>query len=256
MKTLLPTLFALLACSASAQAQVITVNATETNGGTLPGSPSEYVIFNGSEYNKIGGDAAGSYKNLPDFEIVGGEYERSGDAGFSTISTPGGASSLLTGSISSTNTIAVGIELLGSISPGGLASDGFNFNDFNIYVMVDNAPGDSSYDDTSLALDARLDNTELTPTDFTITSQNTSLSSADYVEYNVTGLGTAVAAEEALHPSTNNDLVLRVFKPDGKFSEFGALGFESAPEPSTWAMLFTGVVALFFVARRAKSSAR
>jgi hypothetical protein len=249
----------------AAHAQVLTTVGSETNGSTLPGSPSEYIIFNGSNYNEVGGDAAGSYKNLPDFEIVGGESQYGGDSGFSTINTPGGAASQRTGGIVSTNTIAVGLELLGTISPTGFASDGFNFNDFNIYVAVDNAlsadgaftaynPNATIYDDTSVGLDARLDNVELTPVSAPITSHNTSLSAADYVEFNVTGLGTAVAASEAAHPGTNNDLVLRIFKPDGDDAVLGGISFESAPEPPTWAMMFVGAAGLLFAFRRAKSS--
>ena len=260
MKSLSLLLTSLALFSVSARAQVITTVGSETNGSTLPGSPSEYIIFNGSNYNEIGGDAAASYKNLPDFEIVGGESQYSGNGGFSTINTPGGAASLRTGGIISTNAIAVGLELLGTISPTGFASDGFDFNDFNIYVAVDNAltadgaftptnPGATIYDDTSVGLDARLDNVELTPVSATITSHNSSLSAADYVEFNVTGLGTAVAANEAAHPGTNNDLVLRIFKPNGDDAVLGGISFESAPEPSAYAMMGLGLLALIAIRR-------
>ncbi len=226
----------------------------------MPGSSSQYIFFNGSNYNQAGGDAPATYKNLPDFEIVGGEAEYAGDAGFSTVSTPGGGASLRTGGIISTNNIAVGIELLGSISPTGLAADGFNFNDFNIYVMVDDAPTSTVqghvFDDTSVGLDARINNTELTPVGITLTSQNTSLLAADYVEYNVVGLGTAVAASEAANPGTNNDLVLRVFKQDGTSAVLGGISFASVPEPTGFATMFFGAAALFSLMRRPKAEPR
>jgi hypothetical protein len=239
----------------SASAQVLTQVGGETNSGTDLGSPSEYIIFNGSNYNVIGSDAAGSYKNLPDFEIVGGEAQVPGDAGYSTINTPGNVSSLHTGGIFSTNTIAVGLELL-DLTALGTSTSGFNYNDFNVYVMIDNAPGDLAIQDDGVGLDARLDNVELTPVHIITTNSNASLTSADFVEFNVTGLGTAVAAARVTNPSAASDLVLRIFKPNGDDAVMGGLSFESVPEPSTWAMLFAGAAALFFVARRAKSSAR
>jgi hypothetical protein len=169
--------FSSLCLATAASAQVVTQVGGETTGSTLPGSPSDYIIFDGSDYNQVGSNGAGTYKNLPDFNIVGGEFDYAGDAGSSTINTPGGVASLRTGGITSTNTIAVGIELLGTISPAGVASDGFNFNDFNIYVMVDNAQTgvgytpQGVYDDTSVGLDARLDEVEMTQVDATLTSQ-------------------------------------------------------------------------------------
>ena len=72
------------------------------------------------------------------------------------------------------------------------------------------------------------------------------------MEYNVTGLGTAVAAAKALHPTAANDLVLRIMKSTGKSAEFGGLGFESVTEPSTWAMIFLGGAGMVFIARRRK----
>jgi hypothetical protein len=250
--TLTFTAIATLCLATVASAQTISQVGGETNSGTMPGSPSDYIIFDGSNYN-VGTEPSDAYTNLPDFEIVGGEAQSAGDSGFSSIKPPGSLTALPTGGILSPNTIAVGLEL-GTINANGLSSTGFNYNDFFIYVMVDNAPGDSFYEDTTVDLDARLDGVEMTLIPASITSYNSSLTSADYVEYRVEGLGTAVAADRAA--AGDGDMVLRVFKANGQGAILGGISFESIPEPSTWAMMFIGAAALFVIARRAKSTAR
>jgi hypothetical protein len=239
----------------SASAQVVSSVGSETTLSTIPGSPSDYVIFGYGNYNKIGGDSAGSSKNLPDFDIVGGEAEHSGDAGFSTINTPGSVGSIATGGITSPNTIAVGLELLNVNSSGHSSTTGFNFNDFNVYVMIDNAPGDSIFQNTGVGLDARLNNVELSPVNVATSNNNTSLGSADFVEYNVTGLGSAVAAAELANPGENDDLVLRIFKPGGQSAILGGISFQSVevPEPSTYALLLAGFFGLAIAVRRKAS---
>jgi hypothetical protein len=245
--------FVSLSLSASAQIIVTEVGGV-TSGGTLPGSPSNYVIFNGTNYPTTGvTNVAGSATDLTSFSIIGGEVGNAGSTGtFSLIKPPGGSTAIQTGAILSPHTIAVGLEE-GS-------SPTFNYNDFNVYVMFSNAPNLPEFD-TSIGLDGRINGSELPPTNVSVTDNNSSLSLAYYLEFNVTGLGTAVAAQEALGSPGPTDLVLRVFggTNDSHLGELGGVAFQSVvtvPEPSTYLMLVAGLALLAFTARRRNAALR
>jgi hypothetical protein len=148
----------------------------------------------------------------------------------------------LTGQISSPNPIAIGLEEGSSTT--------FSYNDFNVYVMFNNNSADK---DTTISLDGRINGAEETLESFTVTPIDTSSTTADFVEYNVQGLGDAVAYANANDLTGSTDLVLRVTGTGGDTHDLGGVSFESAPEPSTWAMMLLGAGGLFVLGRRAKS---
>jgi hypothetical protein len=238
----------LLSLSAGAANPVITVTdvGSETSGSTMPGSPSDYIFFNGSNYPSTStSNSPGSYTNLPDFTAVGGEHANGpSSANNSTIGTPGNVASLLTGQISSPHLIAIGLE------EGSSAT--FNYNDFNVYIMFNNNSADA---DTTISLDGRFNGAEQTLATFSVTPINTSSTTADFVEFNVQGLGAAFAYANANNlTQSNTDLVLRVDDSANATRDLGGVSFESVPEPSTWAMMLLGAGGLLFLFRRAKSS--
>jgi hypothetical protein len=244
------TLLSLSAAAAPVPAITVTTVGTETSGTTMPGSPSDYIFFDGSNYPSTStSNSPGSYTNLPDFTTVGGEHANGPGSDNSTINTPGDLSSLLTGQISSPNTIAIGLE------EGSSAT--FNYNDFDVYVMFNNIAADANNDtwiDTTVSLDGRFNGTEQPAASFTVTPVDVSSTTADFVEFNVQGLATAFAYANANDLTGSTDLVLRVSGPNGDIHDLGGVSFASVPEPSTWAMMLLGAGGLLFLFRRVRTS--
>jgi hypothetical protein len=245
----------LLAIPAQAQTAVSYVGTT--TGSTMPGSPTDFIFFDGTNY-PFGGpsdnqDVEGTsvYSDLTSFTIQGG-LEGGSSSNDANITTPAGQT-LQTGFIYSTGTGAA-FALTPGLNTGSTfaLNPSFNYNDFNVYLMISNTNGDLN--DLSVSIDGRENGAVSIGANSQAVSDNSvSGNNAIYVEFNVTGLGNTLTASGG-----NADLVVSMDgnrvddNVQGAESYIGAVSFESvpAPEPSTWAMMFVGSLGLLVFVRR------
>ena len=255
MPKILSTVALLAFLSLGAHAQFTITPVGVTTGSTMPGSATDFIFFNGSNYpgypafdNNIDNNTTSS--QLYSFSVSGGVDGSNGNLNYATITTPGGTS-LQTGDVQAMPGIAFALE------PGlGTNSDlhtedtnlnpNFNYNNFDVYLMVSNTGG--TWTDLNVALDQREFSGPVNPafgtTSVPITDNTTGSSDAEFVEFHVTGLGDAIAA------GYKPDLVVSANLSSGGVSYIGGVSFVSIPEPSTFALGFMGLAGLIFIARR------
>jgi hypothetical protein len=262
-KSLIPLLVLLSAAMMSlpARAQVIVSYVGSSSGGTMPGSATDFFFPNQSNYpgqpsftSNQGGNT--TYSHLTSFSIVGGVNGVNGGGSYSSIVTPAGGPAILTGDIEATGNPAPSMAfepgLAGSLSTDGSYNSHFNYNDFNVYLMYSNT-GSISHTDLSVTLSPILLTGPSAGTSANVLLDgiqapldiNTNTATADYLEFNVQGLGTAMQ-------SFNNLAFVVTNSNTGDLSYIGAISFQSvaeAPEPGTWALMLGGVGALVFVRR-------
>jgi hypothetical protein len=223
------------------QAQINITYEGYSTGGTMPGSPTDFIYFNNINYPP-GGPSQNNgtvYSQLSSFSFAGGVSGDFGNSGtFSSIVTPAGGAPLLTGEIDAYGNVAFAVEP--GNPTGNLAASlntGFNLNDFNVYMMYSNTGGPfqvypGPFHDSTISLAPRssvqtggpygggtpttvsLDGTQA-PVD-----NNTNQSTAYYLEFNVTGLATAIGN------GVSPDLVASATGFDG-ITYIGALSFQS-----------------------------
>jgi hypothetical protein len=239
----------------AAHAQFTITPVGVTTGSTMPGSSTDFIFFNGTTYpgypaydNNLNNNASDS--QLYSFSVSGGVDGFNGLSGYATIKTPAGTS-LLTGDVQAAPGIAFALEPgLGTNSDLGTEdthlNSSFNYNNFDVYLMVSNTNG--TLTDQNVALDQREFNGSLNPafgtTSVSITDNTTGTSSAQFVEFHVTGLGDAIAA------GYKPDLVVSANLADGGISYIGGVSFVSLPEPSTYALCLVGLGGLILITRR------
>jgi len=126
----------------------------------------------------------------------------------------------------------------------GSGNTNFNYSDFNVYVLYDNTTGDPNSIDDQIALAAGTDATGASATAVTVTDPAVKVTDEGrYVEFNVQGLQ---AGDEFT-------IAASALSSDNPTAYFGAISLESAPEPSTYAMMFGGLALLGFCVRRKRA---
>ena len=256
-----------LFAAASAQAQTIVTFVGITESGQEPGSASDFINFTPDTY-PTGGPSVNHftttsgivYSNLNSFTIQGGVRAEDA-ANYSVVTNPEGQS-VLTGAVVAEPGLSIALSP-GTFSGKNLVlNPNFNYNNFNVYLMFSNTNGNLTSNgvaggiqqDAVISLDPRggtttvpfgthdqnvTDNTNEDPTINPLTAQ--------FIEFNVTGLGTTLAA------NPDADLVISANQPDGipYESYIGGvfIGSNSVPEPSTYAMLLGGVAARALLVR-------
>jgi hypothetical protein len=244
MKTILFTpLLALLALALLAlpgHAQIVVSYVGTTTGTQLPGSTTDFIFGYPSDYTSPGpsNNSVADYSDLTSFSINGGVAGTNfgGNATASVLNPLG--TSVATGAFYAGPGIAF------ALTPG--TNSNFNYNDFNVYLMVSNTLGNAS--DSVVSIDPRsaVQNPTFGTDDVAVSDNTTDSTHAQFVEFNVVGLGLAMAA----HPGA--DLVVSANLPttsNGPNGYIGAVSFQSVPEPSTYAMLFGGLGMLVLVSR-------
>jgi hypothetical protein len=197
------------------------VGVSETDLGlvsTIPGSASDFYLFGGSNPS-----------DLTNFSVTGTANQYGGDTRYSTITLPNGTPNVQTGieyQYGATNNLAT--VTLGS-------SPSFNYGDFNLYFTYGNEPGsggDGVDADVFLIIGGTTYNVP-------VTENSTDYTGVKVEEFNVTGL------------SEGDSIILGATKGVGdNVSYIGAVSFEEAPEPSTYAMLLGGLVVVAVLLRR------
>jgi hypothetical protein len=271
MKKLLPSIFVVLSfllLALPSQAQIVITYEGYSTGGTMPGSASDFFFPNASNYpgqpnffSNQGGNNA--YSQLTSFSIVGGVNGVNGDSSYSSIITPAGGSPILTGDIQASGNPAPAAAfepgLAGSLTMDGDYNANFDYNDFNVYLMYSNTGG--TFQDLSITLAPILLTGPSAGTSATVlldglpadapTDTNVASNTADYLEFNVQGLATAMETQNnlAFVVSTTNELGIPS-QSLSNISYIGALSFQEVPEPSTYAMMLGGLVLLGVCVRR------
>ena len=223
--SLLPFLFGVVAAP-FASAVTIT-GADETAGETitqLPGSPTDFFFVQGTSVET-------------DFSVAlnGNDFQF---APYSQLNNPTGTAES-TG-IAFQHPAAEQLVNLATFTLG-TGNANFNYSDFNVYVLYDNTTGDPNSIDDQIALAAGTDATGALATAVTVTDPAVKVTDEGrYVEFNVQGLqaGDEFTIAASALPSGNPT------------AYFGAISLESAPEPSTYAMLLGGLALLGFCVRR------
>jgi hypothetical protein len=263
-KQLLPMAFGLAALALfilPGQAQIVVSYVGYSSGSTMPGSATDFIFFTGgnggapTDYPNGGpsdNNGATSASQLSSFSFVGGLVGQGPLTGSDPITTPAGTLLTGTGGITGDGGAAFGVEPTQS-SPVGSTFSAAEYNDFNVYVLYSNT-NQTNYVDSSIYLYSRYnanpnDLTVPASSDATVTLGGTGNPPADsvmtgptYLEFNVQGLGTAIA--DGFAP----DLVMGATTSSSE-AYVGAVSFESAPEPSTYAMLFGGLGMLIVISR-------
>jgi hypothetical protein len=218
-----------------------------TSGGTMPGSATDFVFFNASDWTNPGpATNVSPYSDLTSFTVSGGIDSQNGNSdSYSSITTPAGGSPVLTGDLfgdtgytpsSDSVTTPAGKTIAIGLTVG--SNPHFNYNDFNVFVMFTNTGG--TYTDDAIGLvgpGAQFDANNVAVTDVSLGQ-----SSADYLEFNV----------QNLKSSGGTYLVLSSYTT-GATAYLGAVSFESIaeiPEPSTYALMLGGLAFLGFLIRR------
>jgi hypothetical protein len=212
--------------------------------GTMPGSATDFTFFgSATQFPTIGAHYFGDGVQptvLTDFTVgaatnsdaaYGAGPGPNSDTRYSSIYTPA----------SSTTTVQTGIIFNGSSStPFNLvtftlgSTPGFNYGDFDVFVMYGNGQGDGNVRDTALSLTLNSGTSQLATITQAVTDDNTDITEASFYEFEIKG----AASGETLSIGAESDAL----------TYLGGVSFESAPEPSVYAMLFSGAALLFSVA--------
>jgi hypothetical protein len=269
------TVLALLALPGRAQVTVTYVGAS--SGGTMAGSDTDFFFPNTTNFPGYPGTAYSTdttaptslpYADLTSFYVFGGISSQNSGSGFSSIVTPAGGSPTPTGDLIAAGDVSFGLipgltqNFFGATAAGLNAN--FNYNDFYIYLMYSNVGG-TLIDTTVTVAPDYFDGSNLGSVGTAVTidlnggsgpldapeDNNTTSTTAKYLEFHVQGLGAEI-------PVANADGKLAFINVSATGSTgntyIGAVSFE-VPEPSTWAMLLGGVGMLLAGQRlRRKSS--
>jgi hypothetical protein len=160
---------------------------------------------------------------------------------YGSITTPGSADGTQkTGIVYSRSSSAP--NLVDFLLGGGST---FNYSNFNVFVMISNAPG-SGLDDSSVSA-SLYDMTgavSLGSLTLAVADGTTTVGTATFEEFTITG----GAAGDVLELGANS--------ANGNAAYLSGVSFQSvaAPEPSIWAMLGLGLVAVAFWQRRRTAS--
>jgi hypothetical protein len=234
-------------------AVVISVVGTQFFSTTMPGSPTDFFVANTSNWvpGGFGHESANvaGYADLTSFSLSGGIEGFNPTVYSTSITVPGGASPVSTGYISADTPYnggkSLGVGLLGINS-----NPGFNYNDFNVYVMFSTQ---SNLTDGTISLDVP---SSVNANSTAVADINVVNPGANFLEFNVKGLGKAYTAD----PSALPYLVLFTTSPaTSPASYFSGISFQSVadvPEPSTWAMMAAGLVFLGALVRRKSTPGR
>ena len=262
------TALALLSLPGRAQVTVTYVGAS--SGGTMAGSDTDFIFPNGTNfpgtYYSTDTTAPTSlpYADLTSFYVFGGISSRNYSSGFSSIVTPAGGSPTPTGNLIATGNVSFGLipgltqNFFGAVNAG--LNSSFNYDDFNVYLMYSNVGGTltdttvtvapDSFNGSSLGSLGSAITVDLNGGSGSLdapTDDNTDPTTADYLEFNVKGLGTEIPLAQA------SDLLafINVSATGSTGNTYiGAVSFESAPEPSTYVMILGGLALLGFRVRR------
>jgi len=196
----------------------VTITGSDQTPGTLitqlPGSPSDFIFFGGPDtLTNFTVDTLGN----PEF------------APYSSLINPAG------------NSQGTGIVFSHNLANTNLATftlgsnPTFNYADFNIYVLYDNTTGDSNSIDGSISIGAGTDATGVSATTVSVTDPVDKPTDAGrIVTFNIQGLAAG-----------DQFTIAALGLPSGNVTDYiGAVSFESAPEPSTYAMIAGGLILL------------
>jgi len=234
MKRLLSLTVSVFLGFATVHAATITGN----DGGLItqmPGSATDYVFFPGNS------------SDLTDFSfsVVSDDGQPTGPYGgngyYSTIETPAGNSSL-TGIYYQHSPYSVPNNSAADLVTFTLGnSNTFNYGNFDVFVLYSNADvgeavdqGGGPYQTRDLGISIGAGGSAVGPsaTYVSVNDDNFSTSDARYAEFNIQGL----AAGETFTIAAS---------PDGQDPAYiGGVSFESAPEPSIYAMISCGLALL------------
>ena len=260
-KLVLATSFALLlALDAHAQIAITYVGSTGFVN-QQPGSSTNFIDFWTGNYqdnasiNNVSLNNTTLTSSLSDFSFSGGvNSANTQGTGFSVITTAAGQTfttgvlqAFSNGPTQGTKSIAFAVEPVGNAAL---------LNNFDMFLMYSNTNGNA--DDLSVSVAPRSsvqnggDYGAGAPTTELVTDNlNLNLTgaptTANYLEFHVTGLGTAIA--DGYSP----DLVVSAIS-DLNYAYIGGVSFAAplvdTPEPSTWAMMLGGLATLGFAIRR------
>jgi len=259
------TLAALALASLSAQAQIIINYVGADVGRQMLGSPTDYIFFNNSTYSGTANqdnNGVDGYSALSSFDISGNVQGSPVVPTWASIKTPAGGTPLQTGILESNGGLAFAVEPGNGTGGNPLDTNtnpNFNYNDFNVFLMISNTNGFAT--DTTVSIDPLyanptpvgeppLSNVPFGTNDVTVNDANLdSTKEAQFLDFNVTGLGTAIADgyDPLLIVSANYDT-------NGNGSGFSYIsGVSFVPEPSTYAMLLAGLGLLGFMMHRKRA---
>ena len=228
-------------------ARAVTASVTEvgtTSGSAMPGSPTDYIIFNGGNFNSGGTTGVGTAFDLTSFSVSGGVQNYSSGSDF-LITPPGGGTPVFSGAINASTPYpngnspgGPGPQTAQQMNAGiGIGSNAnFNYNDFDVYLMYSNTGG--ALADSVVSLDAP---GQAFGANGVSVTDNTG--SPEYLEFNV----------KNLEASGGTYLVFSgISASSGGTGYIGGVSFESlaVPEPSTYAMMLGGLALLGFCIRR------
>jgi hypothetical protein len=225
-KSILAVIAILAAATISAPAQIIVSADNIGNLTQMPGSPTDYSFLGADgQFGPFGYGGGtpdtGVQTHFTMASDVGESY--GGDGRYSVINNPLGASTqtgILFGRAGNTNQNILTLNL--GTNPG------FNYANFDLYVLYGNASGDGQVRDTALTL---TDGVTL----FTdpVLDTNTNLALASFAVFHITG---------ALPGDT---IEIGATSPLG-INYVGGVSLRSLPEPSTYAMSLFGIAFLGF----------
>jgi hypothetical protein len=267
MKTLsisVAALFLLGFLASPVRAQIV-ITAVGSTGyvNQQPGLSNDFIDFFSGNYpmggpsiNNVSLPSGTVTSDYSSFSFAGGVAGGNSDTNnFSTITTPQGQS-FLTGVLrasSGSDLPAFSSTIAFAVEPTG--DQNVDYNDFYIYVMYSNTNGTDNDGEIWVAPRSSVQDggpygegtrTVVTSLDDNANSNGhaSSPSTADYLIFHVTGLGTAITDGD------NPDLVIGAYATTPS-AYVGGISFAQAiPEPSTWAMLLTGSLGLLFLVRR------
>lgn len=225
----------------------------------MPGSSTDFTLFgNPSQFSGLVHNFEAGTATQPtllnDFQVFAGSnaqysYGAQNDAGstnydpnYGSITTPGDIDGTQkTGILYSQNASAP--DLVDFILGGGST---FNYADFDVFVMISNAPS-SGLDDAQLFANL-YDPTgaiALATASPLVIDGTTTVGTATFEEFHITGA------------KAGDILSLGALSGDANAAYLSGVSFQSnpAPEPSTWTMIGLGLATLAFLQRRRLASA-
>ena len=243
----------LVTLAATAQAQTVTGTGVDADLSTMPGSALDYSFYGTSGQFTNGDFVPNGFTSstlepqlLLDFTESGGStfaYIQGGGTGNASINVPESAIPTVTGSLFGGGGGVASPDVVNYQILSTSGSD-FNVSDFNVYVMFDNYPSNANgVVDKFITLGLTESNgSALSSGSETVTSFSAfsnGLSAADFAVFEVKG---ASAGDILQVGYQGNDA--------GRYGGIGGISFESAPEPSTYAMMLAGLAVLGFCVRR------